>query len=284
MTKGVLLFANNNAQIDYVKQAIYCAKRVKKHLDLPVTLVTENATYANTAFPFYKKYIDNIIEVKQTTNIQTKRYRDGVYAQKSLEWKNLSRADCYDLTPYDETIVMDTDFLIANNQLLQCFNYNDEFLINKEFKDAGYKRTLSHFDKISDRSIEMFWATVFYFKKTTTTEVFFKLVKHIRDNWNYYRLIYQIPNKNFRNDFAFSIAIHILNGNKKGSWPNSLPGHLYMSLDIDILDNVNNDKFVVLCDQAENGQYLAVGLTEKSLHVMNKFSLNRIIDKEFESE
>lgn len=284
MSQGVLLFANNNAQIDYVKQAIYCAKRIKKHLGLPVTLVTENGDYASAAFPFSSKYIDNIIEVEQTFVTQKKKYRDGVYANKSLEWRNLSRSDCYDLTPYNETLVMDTDFLVANDQLLNCFGCKHDFLIAKEFKDVGSLRDVSYFDSISDRSINMVWATVFYFKKTDTMKMYFDLVKHIKEHWNYYRLVYQIPNRNFRNDFAFSIAIHIFNGHKQGNWPHPVPGHLYMSLDIDILEKVDSDKFLVLYDQNENGNYLASSLENQSLHAMNKFSLNRIIDEEFASE
>ena len=284
MSQGVLLFANNNAQIDYVKQAIYCAKRIKKHLDLPVSLVTEDGEYAQTAFPFYKKYIDNIIKIDRTNHVQKKKYRDGAYAHRTLEWKNLSRADCYDLSPYDETLVMDTDFLVANDQFLNCFNCTDEFLIVKDFKDTGLNRDLSYFDRISDRSIEMYWATVFYFKKSENMKMYFNLIKHIRDNWNYYRLIYQISNRNFRNDFAFSIAIHILNGHKKGCWPNPIPGNLYMSLDIDILDKVEDDKFLVVYDQDENASYFAASLSNQNLHVMNKFSLGRVIDKEFANE
>ena len=42
MTKGVLLFANNNEHIDYVKQAIFCAKRIKKFTNLSVALVTDS--------------------------------------------------------------------------------------------------------------------------------------------------------------------------------------------------------------------------------------------------
>lgn len=284
MSQGVLLFANNNAQIDYVKQAIYCAKRIKKHLGVPVSLVTEDGSYAKNAYPFYDKYIDNIINVDRKVYLQKKKYRDGVYAHKTLEWKNLSRADCYELSPYEETIVMDTDFLVANDQLLNCFDCSEDFLIVKKFNDAGFDRDLSYFDRISDRSIEMYWATVFYFKKSDNVKMYFDLVKHIREHWNYYRLIYQIPNRNFRNDFAFSIAIHILNGHKKGYWPNPIPGNLYMSLDIDILDKIEDDKFLVVYDQNENGNYCAASLSNQSLHVMNKFSLSRIIDKEFANE
>ena len=40
MSNGILCFANNNGSINYIKQAIELAKRAKKYLDLPVSLVT----------------------------------------------------------------------------------------------------------------------------------------------------------------------------------------------------------------------------------------------------
>ena len=42
MSSGVLLFAFNNEQVDYVSQAQYLAKRIRKYLDLPTTLVTDD--------------------------------------------------------------------------------------------------------------------------------------------------------------------------------------------------------------------------------------------------
>ena len=58
MSNGVVLFAFNNSSIDYIKQAIYCAKNVKKYLNLPVQLVTDGIDYISDTFPFYKEYID----------------------------------------------------------------------------------------------------------------------------------------------------------------------------------------------------------------------------------
>ena len=43
MTQGVLLFALNNLEVDYIKQAVFCAKKIKEHLKLPVALVTDNS-------------------------------------------------------------------------------------------------------------------------------------------------------------------------------------------------------------------------------------------------
>ena len=37
---GVLLFAFNNKAVNYVEQAEFCCKKIRKHLQLPVTIVT----------------------------------------------------------------------------------------------------------------------------------------------------------------------------------------------------------------------------------------------------
>ena len=42
MSNGVLCFANNNGKVDYLKQAIFLAERVKKYLDVPISLATAN--------------------------------------------------------------------------------------------------------------------------------------------------------------------------------------------------------------------------------------------------
>ena len=61
MTNGVLLFAFNNSNIDYVKQAISRAKRVKKYLGLDVQVVTDAVDYIKAEYPFWHKYINYII-------------------------------------------------------------------------------------------------------------------------------------------------------------------------------------------------------------------------------
>ena len=286
MTKGVLLFAQNNPSIDYVKQSIFCAKKIKKHLKLPVALATDNIDYLKTAFPFYSSYIDTVIELDYEQNDQKRKFYDGTMSNRTLSWKNQQRSNCYFLTPYDETIVMDTDVVICNNQLLHSFDYNQDFLLYKISKDINSERTdPRQFERISDRSIDMFWATVFYFKKTEFTKFFFDLVSHVKENWHYYRLIYQIPQKNYRNDFSFSIAIHILNGFQKSDWPKSLPGNLWYSTDRDVCINMDREKFTFLLDKKDwPGHYTVGSIKDANIHIMNKFSLNRLVDKEFENE
>ena len=42
--------------------------------------------------------------------------------------------------------------------------------------------------------------------------LFFNLIGRVQRNDNYYRLLYNISERNYRNDFAFAIANNILNG------------------------------------------------------------------------
>lgn len=282
MTKGVLLFAQNNSNMDYVKQAIFCAKQIKKHLGLDVTMVTDSPEYLNKTFTFYKKYINNVITIPRTHTNQTKRYNDGFYASRVAPWNNFSRTSAYDLTPYDETIVMDTDFIVGNKNLLKCFEANDDFLINKKSFYVNPFFDSTTLIKVSERSIEMVWATVFYFKKTKRTEIFFDLIKHIQENYNYYRLIYQISTRNYRNDFAFAIAIHIMNGFSENNWPKELPITIHFTSDKDMLIKKDNDTYYTLL--LEEYDYIVSKLSDLNIHFINKDSLNRIADMDFENE
>ena len=286
MSKGVLLFAQNNHSIDYIKQAIFCAKKIKKHLGIPVALATDNSDYLKATYPYYEKYISHVIELDWYDCTQKRTYRDGTMSKRDLEWRNHDRATAYDITPFDETIVMDTDFIIGNNSLLNAFNTDQDFLIFRHITDVNMDRPDEYrFNKISDRSIDMYWATVFYFKKSESMKRFFDLITHIKDNWNFYRLTYQIVNKTYRNDFAFSIAIHILNGFQRTNWPKVLPGRLWFTSDADVLIKLEDETYTFLLDKKHwVGHYHAGSIKDANIHIMNKFALDRFIDEDLVNE
>ena len=79
----------------------------------------------------------------------------------------------------------------------------------------------------------------------------------------------------------FSIAIHIMNGYQAGSFASSLPGKKYYTADRDILWELNDDNFLFLVEKEGHlGEYTPLRIKGSSVHVMNKFSLNRIIDND----
>ncbi len=274
MTQGVLLFAQNNSDIDYNKLAVFAATRVEQYLNLPVSIVTDSKDWLLKSQPTARALFDKIISI-DTETTQTKRFHDGTLASKILTWKNLSRADCFELSPYDETLVIDTDYIISSNNLSKIWNNKFDFLIYKDSFDLAQWRDDRSFRYINQLSIPFYWATAFYFKKTLYTKSFFQIIKYIKNNWSYYRALYNIDSTVFRNDFAFSIAINIMGGEFAGS----LPGKMNYVLDKDILVNLKDESLKFLVEKKSYaGEYVATKTTALDVHVMNKYSLTRVID------
>jgi hypothetical protein len=283
MKKGVVLFAFNNNTIDYVKQAIYCAKRIKKYLGLSVQLITDDKDHLIKKFPFYKKYID-VVTYSPAPIPSNKTFYDGIHGNHGkLDWKNSARDSAFDLTVFEQTLVLDTDLLISNDKLLTCFNMSEDFMIAKNYQLVNTSKSYKSFDRISDNSVPMYWATIIYFTKSHTSKTVFDLVKHIKENYNYYRLVYNIIETKFRNDFAFSIALHTMRGFVEDSnWPLDIPTDMWVSTDKDVLVDANNSSIKLLAQRDHD--YLAVKLDDATTHIMNKFSLDKFIDKEFANE
>jgi hypothetical protein len=140
---------------------------------------------------------------------------------------------------------------------------------------SGWRNT-AEFQYLNQYSIPFYWATVFYFTKTKQNEIFFSLVEYIKNNWDYYRLIYQINDKKYRNDYSFSIAIHILNGTDCDLFAETIPGKMYYTLDKDVLLKIKNSAMTFLVEKEKIlGEFTGVKTNELDVHVMNKFSLLR---------
>lgn len=290
MSKGILVFARNNEQVDYVKQAYHLAKRAKEYLNLPVTIVTDSKEWLIQSFPDHDIVFDKIIDIVQnengkvgnvvrdnTTYNSIKRYNDGAYSEKKLHFKNEMRVLAYDITPYDQTLVLDTDIIICDKTYLECFNQSNELLLYKDAYDLSQQRDYTEFNKVSDTGIDFYWATCVYFVKTPANEIFFNLLQHIHENWSFYNRTYQLNRRVFRNDHAFSIAIHIMNGHSTGNFVNPMPGKLFYTSDKDLLVDIDKDSLLFLCENMP--AYLPIRTKGITIHVMNKFSLNRMLQE-----
>lgn len=276
MTKGALIFAHNNTGIDYTKLAVYSALRVKKYLDIPVSIVTDNVKWLNTAYPDHP--FDKVIEV-EVEKSSDKLFYDGTLSYKKLEWKNVSRNRAYDLSPYDKTLVLDSDYILNSSVLKMAFERDVPFQIYKNSFDIAGWRDTSEFSRLNHYSIPFYWATVFVFEKNFLTQAFFDLVSYIKVNWLYFRVLYGIESPTFRNDYAFSIAINIMNGKMEGDFAIELPGTMTYIKDRDILVEVKDSKMKFLVEKEKHiGEYIAVKVDGIDVHVMNKSSLTRVID------
>lgn len=294
MSKGVLVFARNNTHVDYVKQAYFLAKRVREYLDLPTSIVTDSEEYLFEAYPDADTVFDQVIKIvwnekdvgpnavlSRSEDHSIKVYNDGAMASKNLYWKNESRPLAYDVSPYDETLVLDTDIVICNDVYLTCFSQQQDLLMYKECSDIADVERGNEFKVISDTSVDFYWASAVFFRKTETNKIFFDLIQHIQENWLHYSNVFQLSSKLYRNDFAFSIAIHIMNGYQSGNLVGPMPGKLYYITDKSILWSIEGDSLFLLLEKPKyTGEYTACRIDGANVHVMNKFSLNRCIDEQ----
>lgn len=265
MSKGVLFFALNNSKVDYTKLAVFAASRVKKFLNVPVTVVTDSKSLLLQND--INHIIDTVLEIEDNS-INLKRFYNGSDDYITLPWKNGTRYTSFDISPYDETLVLDVDYIVNSEILSYCWDNPHEFLIYKE----GFDLSGSEYVKYaSEYSIPFYWATAFYFKKTDRVKSFFDLILHMKDNWEYYRFVYNIPDLKFRNDHAFSMAIHIMNGFTDCGFVNYLPSKLYYASDNCSILEMNDTTTKLLLENSSN--YIPLKTTGLDLHLMNKFSL-----------
>lgn len=276
MSNGALIFAHNNASVDYVKMAVFAAERVKHFLNIPVSIATDSKDWLLKMYPDHP--FDQIIDIT-TEATNHKLFYDGSLEFKSLAWKNLSRFRAYDITPYDKTLVLDSDYILNSDILNLAFDRQTPFQIYRKSMDLAGWRNTSSFERLNSYSIPFYWATVFVFEKNLVTQAFFDLVLYIKANWLYFRMLYGIDPVTFRNDYAFSIAIHLMNNKIDGGFAVELPGTMTYILDKDILvEHKDNGMKFLVEKEGCRGEYIAAKTVGIDVHVMNKASLTRVID------
>lgn len=231
-SRGVVLFAFNTKSIDYEHIAQQARRLITHNLQLPVTIITDTD-------------VDNMF----------KNYKN----QDQPEWRNGDRWRAYELSPYDETLLLDSDYLMLDNSLVKLFD-----------QDFDYR--LQHHNRMIDEvndfrmgvmSLPYVWATAIFFRKTSRTKQLFDLVGRIQRNYSYYRQLYHIAESNFRNDYAFAIANNLLNGYDL-SIGTSVPWTmLTIDKDIKAVEIENNN--IIIRQQSH-----AHVLPRQNIHIMDK--------------
>jgi len=284
MSRGVLLFAFNNAEIDYIKIAYINTLMIRHNLRVPVTLVTSAGDHgwARQSIDGFDDVFDRVIEIENTcSKNNTRVYRDTSFTTRELPFFNSNHWMAYKLSPYDETLFIDVDYLIMSEQLSSVWGSNYDFMINRTVTELISDRSLTE-RMLSSTGIDMYWATCVYFKKSTYAELLFSMVEFIGDNYLYYRELYGIESPMFRNDYAFSIALHTLNGFNTAVPIPELPiSSIVKLLDYDDFFAVNgiNDLTLLVEKSGYRGEYTAVRVVGLDVHVMNKWSIVRMADK-----
>ena len=280
MSKGIIIFAQNNEYVNYAEQACACAGYARKNLSLfdEICLIT-NAETLESNETLINEYFDRVIVSDSFQPDNIRLFKDTVDKLEYASFKNMGRSEVYDLSPYDETLVIDADYFIMNDILDQVWDSENDVMINCKYRDVSgrHKENIEYLDNFS---IPMYWATVFYFKKSDFAENLFTLISHIKYNYKYYYYLYNCSGNLYRNDFAFSMALHILNGSVAFDVP-SLPfNYLNNSFDLDDIYRVNSHNDIIMyCADAERiTNHILSRFKNMDIHIMNKKAIARCID------
>jgi len=264
MSRGVLFFAFNNDVVDYYKMAVDAAKRVNHFLNLPVSIITDSKSLPekNT----YK--FDNTIIVEA----QSDNKKDGSV------WNNKGRYRAYNLTPYDETLLLDTDYLVNSNQLLKIFDIYDDFMVPNRTSFVMYPE--SEQEKIGVNSFYTVWATVVAFKKTKRVEQIFDCLQMVQNNYNHYCTLYNMLGGTYRNDYGLTIAMHIANGHME-NMRDYLPWNLlHANKEVKVYrnsDDLFNTSYTVLREVKNKTEYGI--LNDIDFHCLDKKTFTGLVDE-----
>jgi hypothetical protein len=244
--------------------ARWSAKNILRHLGIP-TAVATNASPEVSQMGF-----DVVVDALPETG-GTRYFED--YAE-TVTWYNASRTDAYALSPWDETLVLDADYVVASSQLNLLFEADQDFLCHRWAYDITGLNDFGGLNYFSRTNMPMSWATVMMFRRSTHAKTIFDIMNMVKHNWLHYRRLYGISQSNYRNDHALSIALNVASGNTlcyKGiPWnlASVTPAHQLTQLDLDSyrVDFVN---------PARRNQYITVN--NQDFHAMGKQQLGAIV-------
>jgi hypothetical protein len=232
-SRGIIAFANNTPQVDYIKIAEQTLKVAGHVLGLPYTIISDADTYTDNT-------------------------RYDIDLGEFIPWRNNDRYQVYEQSPYDETLVIDADYLVLDQNLLNVFSQPWDYLLQRHTTAL----TQEFPTVMGPNSLPFIWGTVFAFRKTPRAKLFFDLVGRVQNNYGYYRLLFNMQERNYRNDYAFAVADILLNGYSISA--TTIPGSM---ISVDQVINsiqINDDQLVI----KDNNRAYVVPRT--NLHIMSK--------------
>lgn len=158
MSKGYIIFAQNNGKTDYVKQAELLAASIKKYNSIhDVTIITNEDIKDDCA--------------------------------KDSKWKIENRWRAYEMSPYDETIVLDADMIFCRNvdHWWDKFSNYDMFFTSNVLTYRNDVATSDYYRKTFVKNkLPNLYTAFYYFKKSPKSKLVFELLKDITLNWKVY--------------------------------------------------------------------------------------------------
>lgn len=263
MTVGALIFAYNNENIDYLSLAAWSAENIRRHLGIPVAVVTDLES------DILKKF-DKVIINNRRNDPSFRNFSDAGL----ITWHNTNRMDAYNLTPWDRTLLLDADYVVASDDLKKILGTDRDLLAHQTAYDISSQNDFSGLNYFGLYHMPMWWATVIVFRKSQHARMIFESMSMIRDHWKHYVDIYRTGNSVYRNDHALTIALGIVNGHTL-NYP-SIPWPLASVLPEHTLSQIAQDHYRLEFVDSENRRRW-IEIKDQDFHAMGKKHLGDIV-------
>lgn len=264
MTTGALIFAFNNEQTDYVSMAGWSAQRIRRHLNIPTAIVTD----VDPGDPRVRGF-DQVCHAVPATG-GTRWFEDY---QATVTWHNAGRTDAYTLSPWDQTLVLDADYVVCGNELSTVIKSPQDFMCHRMAWDMTSMNNFDGLNWFGANRMPMWWATVMMFRRSNTAQYIFDSMNMIKNNWRHYKDLYHITGANYRNDYALSIALGIVSGHTLQV--NDIPFGLASVTPEHILTQLDEDFFQI--EYLDNKRPKKIAWAGTSFHAMGKKHLGDIV-------
>lgn len=191
-------------------------------------------------------------------------------------WKIHNRVQFYDLSPYDETVILDADmlFLTDVSSWWHYMSTHDFLITNRVLTWRGETVTASSYRKtfVSNKLPDVYTAFA-YFKKTSLPKTLFRLTENIIQNWSSWTENFTPNNpQDFPSlDVAMAIAIKILDCEHEVTTTRSYPTFTHMKSGCQGWKSYNEDwqkmlPYYIYNKRLKIGNYFQSGV----LHYVNK--------------
>ena len=230
-SRGILALASNTDTVDYVSIATQTLALAGRQLGIE----------------------HRVIEL--AAPLGWKNSRKDVDTNTMVSWNNHSRWSVYQHSPWDETIVIDADYLVMTDSLNLLFASQADYLLcsNNIMQD----------NELPQCGLPDTWGTVLFFRKTEKSQCFFELLQRIERNYHYYRAMFSVRDRNYRNDYAMAMADLIINAQQTHAGTR-MPWSI-VTIEHEVTDIDANGDWIVV-----RGLDRADIFPRRDLHVMSK--------------
>ena len=271
MSNGFCLLAQNNSEVDYIKQAYALAVSIHKfNKGQNVSLITNDEVPEE-----YKHVFDKIIDIPWTDQAE------------HTDWKIENRWKVYHASPYEHTIVMDVDMLILHDitHWWKELKKRNLFFVSNVKNYRNENVTTRYYRKTWDENnLPNLYSAFYYFKKSDEAHEFFKLLEIIMINWElfYGRFAGNYYLKWCSMDLSCSIASKILDNTLNITDPTSFITFTHMKPHCQNWHEVPTKWTTVLGGYFTKDKTMMIGnfLQRNILHyVESEFLTDRLINR-----